>query len=178
MILIFLIRYEINRIGLGFYRAKKAYDPVAFLRTCTFNGKPDPGYLIPDAFGESYPTADCRMFEPFLTNHGICYSFNSKGIDEFLKDSKYKKDFMDIYRSEMATENKKPLRTGVGSGPSLALNFVLDNNGYYRKQNPRFNFLASIGSFKEAFDMRSAPKLIKSGYQAVYEVNKVQLILK
>ncbi len=65
---------------------------------------------------------------------------------------------------------------GVGTGSSLALDFVLDNNALKRLHVEPFPFRIGIGSVKDVFTLRATAKLIKPGYKLEYNVYPTEVV--
>jgi hypothetical protein len=75
-----LLKYNINPIGTGFYQTKMAKDMTTIIPACSY------------ANGKNILHQDCFLFEPVLTDLGICHSFNSQPSHALLMNSSFKGD--------------------------------------------------------------------------------------
>ncbi len=116
----------------GFYRVSHAFDPSGYINQCKYRGKELKQYNLDFL-------SDCPIFEPVVTDLGICYAFNAGDTRTLLKPSAFKTAFSNAYESDFSPENRK-LQMGLGAGPDVALKFTLDNNGLYRSHVKPFSF--------------------------------------
>ena len=78
------LRYHVNPIGIGYYTQEIDYNPFSFLKHCQYAGK------IAKFNGSRSNFATCDMFQPALTDLGICKSFNINPMVEALQQSRFK----------------------------------------------------------------------------------------
>ena len=64
-------------------------DKTSFIPICTFNDN------------SKETDHNCSLFEPRVTNQGICYSFNADSPKETLQNSEFTKAFYDAYGTEL-----------------------------------------------------------------------------
>ncbi len=112
------------------------------------------------------------MFEPVVTDMGICYAFNAKSMSQTLKPSKFRDAFIATYKPDMYESNQ---RMGVGTGKRLSLSFNLDNNAVDRQWlEKRFPFFIGIASDQGIFELKATSKLVRPGYLVEYDVHPIQ----
>ena len=72
-----------NDMNHGYYKQKRDsnYDSVSFVKGCSYTGRPS------ETFKED---TKCFLFQPSVTDMGICHSFNSLSLEEVLKASYFK----------------------------------------------------------------------------------------
>ena len=65
------------------------WDKTSYIPFCIFNNK------------RKQIQEGCKLFEPRITNQGICYSFNAEPIIDNLHESPFTKAFQNVYKSEL-----------------------------------------------------------------------------
>jgi hypothetical protein len=75
-----LLKYNVNPIGTGLYKTKMAKDMTTIIPACSY------------ANGTNVLHKDCFLFEPVITDLGICHSFNSQPSHAWLMNSSFKGD--------------------------------------------------------------------------------------
>ena len=97
----------------------------------------------------------CDLFEPVVTDLGMCYSFNAEPLETMLEDSSFSKAFKDVYQYDILNH---PIRKATGPGNNFALRFMVDNSQYFRKASTTQPFKVLISSSKGYFDALSIAK--------------------
>jgi hypothetical protein len=75
-----LLKYNVNPIGTGLYKTKMSKDMTTIIPACSY------------ANGTNILHEDCFLFEPVITDLGICHSFNSQSSHALLMNSSFKGD--------------------------------------------------------------------------------------
>ncbi len=170
-------RYQFNKVGKGFYRYNMAYDPTAYIRACSFAKELD--ILVQkDDMNVTKEMQSCFMFEPVLTDQGICYAFNAKSMDGILQPSAFNKAFLEAYKTEISPRDKSQ-RLGLGTGDALSLFFAVDNNAMLRRfgdNKDGFSFNIAFGSSEETLQFSTKAKQVKPGYFLAFEVEPVEMV--
>ena len=172
------VRYPMNKIGIGHYHIPKVYDPTGYMRPCSFAEQFDSLNQINLTTDKSMKKLSdmysCFMFQPVVTDKGICYACNAKSTEDLLKASVFKEAFMESYKSELETTDQ---RMGLGTGKSLSLFFVVDNNAMFRPwQQDKFDFKIGFGSSEETLQFSATSKLIRPGFALEYDVTPIQVV--
>ena len=114
----------------------------------------------------------CDLFEPVVTDLGMCYSFNAEPLKMMLKDSLFSKAFNEVYQYDILNQ---PLKKAKGPGKNFALRFMVDNSRYLRKASETHPFKILISSRKGYFDALSIAKEIKPGFETTYDVQPFEV---
>ena len=167
-------KYEINPVGLGYYFNETFYDSGSWIQRCSYAGK-DKIIKVEKKSGEVEKMHHCNLFQPVLTDFGICHSFNAKNSVDLLKDSEFKSIFQKVYQPDLI---QSEIEKGIGAGSNLALDFVLDNGDMMSNGRSKNGFQLGISSFWDVFDLRSSSIQIKPGYKYVINVYPVEVKAK
>ncbi len=76
-------RYHMNPMDKGYYRAERysKFEATASIRGCRFDGLPNDTVKF---------DTDCKLFQPVVTDMGVCYSFNSPSSLDILQPTYFK----------------------------------------------------------------------------------------
>ena len=84
-------------------------------------------------FGTKVKTAPpCQLFQSVITDMGMCHSFNAKPILEMLAPSHFTKSLNESFKEDLIT-SENVTYSGLGSGTNHALEFIIMNDNYRRK---------------------------------------------
>ena len=139
---------------------KEARDKTSFLPSCSYANSAGIG-------------KECKLFDPVITDLGICYSFNAEPILPMLVNSSFKEAFYDAYEYDFLgrlPENAK------GAGDTFALTFMIDNSRYLRKKLETWPFKILISSKNAYFDAFSVAKDVKPGYETTFNVQPIEVV--
>ena len=115
----------------------------------------------------------CDIFEPVLTDQGVCYSFNAEPIHSILQNSTFKDAFINAYESEL--KDSKQIKKSKGAGQNFALEFII-NNGKYMKQKPEvWPLKVAISAFNGFYETASLSKNIRPGFVTVLSIQPMQI---
>ena len=148
-----------------------------------FNQKFDLNAMIPQCFmkqfeGESELTKgfECELFQPAITDMGICPSFNGKQMSEMFEPSYFLTSFLEAYKEDL--NNMSSVKYGQESGQSLKfylLNIPKEMKYEMTSDTPTtFNF--AVTSSKEFFGMKGSSFKIKAGYKSIIEVEPMEIV--
>ena len=73
---------------------------------------------------------ECDLFEPVLTDNGICYAFNAEQTLELMNETPYKQIWKSAYGSEFKKFPK--IEYAKGAGEYFALQMMISNRRYLR----------------------------------------------
>ena len=118
--------------------------------------------------------SQCGLFQPVVTDNGICFSFNPNSTLNLLKDSPFKNDFQEIYRYDMSKTNN--VERARGAGDRFALKFMVDNSRYLRNKKKKRPFKILISSNEGYFNFVSSAKEVKAGYETIFDVQPIEIM--
>ena len=87
-----LVRYPFKINGTSQYYPEEKFearDKMSFLPSCIYSSK---NPLI---------GSRCKLFEPVLTDIGVCYAFNAEPTLRMLKNSSFTEAFLEAYRYDL-----------------------------------------------------------------------------
>ena len=87
----FYVRYPLNKIGKGFYSLDMNFDSTSMISRCTYAGQE---HRMPISTSEN--AHHCNLFKPFVTDMGICHSFNAQPLETLLKPSHFLGDYSNV----------------------------------------------------------------------------------
>ena len=165
-----LVRYPMNvNTSNNYYNddEEEALDKTSFLPICSYSG--NPGNIK-----EEGPGKGCKLFQPVITDLGICYSFNADPIVPMLADSSFKEAFFEAYKYDL---NSSPsIHNARGAGDTFALTFMVDNSRYLRKKLETRPFKILISSKSAYFDAFSVAKDVKPGFETTFDVQPIEVV--
>ena len=83
-----LIRYPLNQnTSNEYYKEEEARDKTSYLPICSY--------------ANDEQATDCKLFEPVVTDLGICYSFNAESVISMLTNSSFKETFYEVYKHDL-----------------------------------------------------------------------------
>ena len=114
---------------------------------------------------------ECLMFEPMLTSHGICHSFNGLSVEEVYQPSPY----LDMFQKVYQTKKNHDLRHSIGFGKSAGLYAILNSRPYQEVKSvgskEKRDYSLAITNHFNAFDVNRNSFTLKPGY-----VNSIRII--
>ncbi len=116
--------------------------------------------------------ASCNLFDPVLTDVGICYAFNANSPVNLLQESPYSRDLG--LALHQVSGDEVTIQKGAGSGKFLGLDFYLDTHWHAQKLHspnlPQKTFLVAIGNSNNTFDVRNSGSVMRLGYHIQIQV--------
>ena len=140
------------------YRDKQ-YDTTSMIPWCALNNGNNVKTWHQSIIEEVEP---CNLFQPVVTNNGLCHSFNAKPIHSMLSSSYFLESFKEAFNEDLFDDNT--LNKGTGIGPKHALHFILTGDSIQRKnlQSP-LDVSIRLTSRNEYIDIESVKKNVKPG---------------
>ena len=146
---------------------------------------PDVNAMIPRCFMKKYETepepyttmSECNLFQPTVTDMGICPSFNQLPIKKIMRPFYYLSTLYQTYEEDFT--EYEDLKYGEDFGQSL--NFFLTRT----PTTPQLNldkledpatFHISVTSDKEFFGMKSQSFIVKAGYKTTINVEPLEIV--
>ena len=117
----------------------------------------------------------CKLFDPVITDLGICHSYNPTPTLNLLKKSYFTEVFEDTFKTDFV--GKRDIVNGTGSGSDYALNFYLmDGNILHKKNKAPTSFLMGLSTKNDYFDMKSTDQIIKPGVHTIWKVQAMEIV--
>ncbi len=141
--------YPYFNVTEGVMRRDKKYipqgkDPFAIIPVCEFVHQD--GQRLTDFTGMVLPA--CTLFQPAVTDQGLCYSFNSPPLESLFKPSLFTSTFKSVFRDDFI-ENMTIFKAQPYD-EDLGLTFLLDKQMGLRNIWNKTDFLDE-GGFKIIF---------------------------
>ena len=162
---------DYNSIFHGNGESESKFDPNSMIPWCEKKELDDMDkHNVP----EQLQTLNCDLFDPVVTDVGICHSFNAKPTADMLQDSYFKKNFETVYKTDLSKES---IINGTGSGQEHALNFYLMDSDFRRlsKKTKPSSFRLGLSTQTEYFDMKYISKWIKPGFHTIWKVQAMEI---
>jgi hypothetical protein len=159
-----VVKYPLKQNTSGHYypyEQDEVKDKTSYLPACIYASK------------SSLIGQNCKLFEPVLTDLGICYSFNAKSSVKMLKDSSFTQAFLEAYKYDLpglSIENVK------GAGDKFSLRFMIDRSRNFRRISDKNLFKVIISAHGSYFDALSLAKEIKPGYETTFNIEPIEVI--
>ncbi len=115
----------------------------------------------------------CKLFKPFITPKGFCYTFNSLSMTEIFQLTPN----LQHWDSVLSFSNKSTLMKPTGHGPTNSFNFVLNSFEHIGADPSRNNFIISITNENNPFDIVNSNYFIETGYVYTFRVLASQMII-
>ena len=115
----------------------------------------------------------CNLFNPIVTDLGICHSFNPRQTMDMLKPSMFTEAFEEAFKDDLPIN---PVINGSGSGVENALDFYLMDNSFRRMTDEKpSRFLLGLTTKNNYFDMKSVSQVIKPGFHTIWKVQAIEI---
>ena len=155
-----LVHYPLNHnTSNAYYDMDEALDRTSYLPICSY--------------ATDKKSSNCKLFEPVVTDLGICYSFNAESMTSMLTNSSFKEAFSEAYKYDLL---EIPTKNALGAGDTFALKFMLDNSRYLRKKPKTNPFKILISSRNGYFDAFSSAIEVKPGYETTLSIQPVEVV--
>ena len=153
------VRYPLNHnTSNAYYKMDEALDRTSHLPICSY--------------ATDKKSSNCKLFEPVVTDLGICYSFNGESMTSILRNSSFKDAFNEAYKYDLL---ESPVKMALGAGDMFSLKFMVDNTRYLRKKPETNPFKILISSRTGYYDALSSAKEVKTGYETTYSVQPIEV---
>ena len=159
-----LLKYPMNvNTKDSYYPAEteEFRDKMSFLPACIYSSK------------SKMIGIHCKLFEPVVTDLGICYSFNAEPSMNMLKNSSFTEAFQEAYRYDLIEHSNQHAN---GAGDDFSLRFMIENSRYLRQKSETKPFKLVISASKGYFDAHSVAKEINPGYETTFDIQPLEVI--
>ena len=118
--------------------------------------------------------AECNLFDPVVTDLGLCHSFNAQSTTEMLKPSYFVESFKNAFESDLPED--EIIWNGTGLGKEHSLNFYLFDNRARRFMGPKTtSFKMGLSTLSNYFDMKTTSEDIMPGYHTIWKVQAMEI---
>ena len=160
-----LVRFSFNVNGSNsFYpeypQNPEATDKTSFIPACKYS------------YDTQYFDKKCKLFEPVVTDNGICYAFNAESVATMFKKSSFTDAFHEAYQYDLLEPQNY---FANGAGDKFALKFMLDNSKFLRRKTKTYPFKILISSKKSYFDPVSLAKEVKPGFETIFDIQPIEM---
>ena len=85
-------------------------------------------HIVTSFLGSKASSKDCNLFQPVVTNHGLCQAFNPTPSLEILKPSYFTESLAEALNYDFIPNYI--LRNATGSGKKHSLDFIVLGNNF------------------------------------------------
>ena len=115
----------------------------------------------------------CNLFEPVITDMGLCHAFNPTPVPKLLTQSYFKDAFYEAFKSDLNLNSSIIKETE--SGTSHALDFFVLKKDKPRKSKESNTMWMGLSTHNGYFDMKSVSQPIKPGYHTTWKVQAMEI---
>ena len=115
----------------------------------------------------------CNLFEPVVTDMGLCHAFNPTPVQKLLTQSYFKDAFHEVFKSDLNPNST--IFKGTGSGTSQALDFFVLMKDTPQKERDSNTIWMGLSTHNGYFDMKSVSQPIKPGYHTTWKVQAMEI---
>ena len=135
------MKYPLYKKTQYLFRSSKREIANPLIPFCSFNSKWDTTpYQNPYKEVPSFPQ-HCSVFQPSLTDKGICYSWNNEKFSKLFTNSEYIETLSDIF--EYRTKERAIVHPQA-NGPNYGLKFIIDAHTFSQKYKRYSNQMQDI----------------------------------
>ena len=173
-----VMRFANNRGHSGLYnyaldkKNPKQLDMNSMIPAC--NLKSHGQYENDFQNGEFGNNINCQMFQPVVTDLGMCHAFNPMPTLDMLRPSYFTESFNEAFNEDLIFD--KNLFMAKGSGEDYAFNFYLMGDSS-RKETAKapIRFNMELSTNNNYFGMKSTGQGIKAGYHTTWKVQAMEI---
>ena len=116
----------------------------------------------------------CELFDPVITDMGICQSFNAVPTLDLLRSSYFTNSFQEAYAPDLPQIWNVTM--GDGSGEENSLDFYLfDRDSVLGNLDEKFSFFIGLSSKNDYFGMKSIRQRVKPGNHIMVQVHATEI---
>ena len=118
---------------------------------------------------------ECNLFDPVITDLGICHSFNALNSKDMLIPSYYADSFVNAFGSDVSETSN--IWRSVGSGKDHSLTFyLLDSSVRKMSESVPTSFRMGLSMDTNYYDMMTTSEIIKPGYHTTWKVQAMEIV--
>ena len=141
-------------------------DPNAMIPYCSLS-------VAKDVNGEDPLNPECQLFNPVISDLGLCHSFNAKRPKDMLSPSYFADSFDRAFSSDYSVTTSTWNGTGSGEDHSLTF-YLLDSSVRKMKRSHPSFYHMGISTQTNYFDMVYTNELIKPGFHTIWKVQAME----
>ena len=157
----YLSRFSFNESNLYYPDYPEARDKTSFIPACKYSND------------SQYFNDSCKLFEPVVTDLGICYAFNAESLMKMFKKSSFTEAFFEAFEYDLLEPQNN---FANGAGDKFALKFMLDNSKFLRRKSKTYPFKILISSKTSYFDAVSLAKEVKPGFETIFDIQPIEVV--
>ena len=170
-------KYQIDRQTLTYEKKQTKLDATSMIPVCFFE------YFNEDTFKKnSFKETSCQLFQPVVTDMGMCHSFNPVPVLDLLEPSYFTESFYEAYKHDLIFNTS--LINGTESGRFF--NFYLLGNqrmrfsnrgkGSFGSELRPDRFLFGLSNAEEYFNIGESNKIFSAGYKITLNVQAMEIV--
>ena len=126
---------------------------------------------------KQFPSLDaCNLFQPVITDMGLCHAFNPTPTANILTQSYFKDSFIKAFGDDFNQEQR--IEKGLGSGRSNALDFYIfkESDQLEEETNIPKEVWMGLSTHDGYIDMKSVSQPIRFGYHTTWKVQAMEIL--
>ena len=119
---------------------------------------------------------ECDLFDPIITDLGVCHSFNAMNTDTMLRFSYFQQSFANAFKSDFKVGQE--ILNGKGSGEDHSLQFYLIDPSVRRMSDSESSpspFHMSLSTKSDYFDIATKGHKIHPGLHTTWTVQAMEI---
>ena len=125
-----------------------------------------------------YPLIDaCNLFQPVVTDMGVCHAFNPTPTADILAPSFFRDSFIEAFKDDFNQEQEQNIKRSTGSGRSNSLDFYIFKklDHVTLKQSYPKEMWMGLSTHDGYMDMKSVSQPIKYGHHTTWKVQAMEI---
>ena len=118
---------------------------------------------------------ECNLFDPVITDLGICHSFNAMISKDMLTPSYFATSFNNAFGSDISYANNTWKSIGSGKDHSLTF-YLLDSSVRKMSESVPMSFRMGLSMDTNYYDMMTPSEIIKPGYHTTWKVHAMEIV--
>ena len=126
---------------------------------------------------DEYPSIDaCNLFQPVITDLGLCHAFNPTPTADILAPSYFRDSFIEAFEDDFKQEQK--IERGTGSGRSQSLDFYIfkKSDSIVKTEYHPKEMWMGLSTHDGYMDMKSVSQPIKFGHHTTWKVQAMEIL--
>ena len=126
---------------------------------------------------KQFPSLDaCNLFQPVITDMGLCHAFNPTPTANILTQSYFKDSFIKAFGDDFNQEQR--IEKGLGSGRSNALDFYIfkESDQLEEETNIPKEVWMGLSTHDGYMEMKSVSQPIRFGYHTTWKVQAMEIL--
>ena len=118
----------------------------------------------------------CNLFQPIITDMGLCHAFNPTPTADILAPSFFRDSFIKAFGDDFNQEQR--IEKGIGSGRSNALDFYIfkEYNQLEEEENILKEVWMGLSTHDGYMEMKSVSQPIRFGHHTTWKVQAMEIL--